>query len=215
MEFVIRTNRYRTGFIVVFDVTNRFRLMSDAMKPITFPDLRDRIRQTIEKKRQRLLCYDNNCEQTADFYGFEVFEFLIFLEVRNADGNAILHYPVAIGHETILEDSMREQLAIYSRLLPSYPVAVVAIESALANWEEWDLLFAYPTAEALVDAILDKLEEKLIESNKQTSDSFCCPKEKTAQEQTIEITRFLKDEDSEPLPLVISTKYHCQNKIIF
>lgn len=193
---------------MVFDVINKSELMSGTMKTITFPDLHDRVRQTIEKRRQRLLHYDDNYNLAADFYGFEIFEFLIFLELRDAGGNATLHYPVAIGHEPILEDSMREQLAIYSRLLPGHPVAVIAIENTLVNWEEWDLLFAHPTAEALVDAVLEKSERKLIKSKKQISDPFCWQKEEIVQEQTIEVTRFSKNEDSEPLPLVISTKHH-------
>jgi len=187
------------------------------MKTIIVPDLHDRVRQTIEKKRQRLLQYDDNGDLTTDFYGFEVFEFLIFLELRDADGNAVLHYPIAIGHETILEDLMREQLAIYSRLLPGYTIAVIAIENTLVNWEEWDLLFAYPTAEALVNANFENLERKLIPSKKQVSDCFCCRKKENAkqfsdtemaQEQMTEVTRFSKNEDCEPMPLVIAHRHH-------
>ncbi len=190
------------------------------MKNHTFSDFQDRVQKTIEKMRQPLYGCDDSGNLIKDFVvSFETFEFLIFLEIRDSKGNVLLHHPVAIAHEPILEEVMREQIKTFSCLLPGYPVAVVSVENSLIKFEEWDLFDAYATAEEVVKLIVNNLRRKLKTRKEMFPHSFDEHKErskepvsnkKIIEEQTIEAIYFSKEGSDEPLPLIISACYSQQ-----
>lgn len=179
------------------------------MKTMIISDLYNRVQQTIKKRRRWIL--QNNCcgSIKLDILIPESFEFLIFLEVMGLDSEALLHYPVSVGHEAILENIMCEQLEVYKNLLPHYRIAVVAIEHSLVKFDEWEALCAYPSAETLVEAIIKDLDENSAETNKHTASWFRSKEitaDKTSAENSInkiEVFRF-SDDDGEPVPIVIS-----------
>jgi hypothetical protein len=177
------------------------------MTNIIISDLYDRVQKSIEKSRE---IYDSDPASPKSFCSFECFEYLIFLEIRDFKNKPLLHYPIAIGHEGLLEETMREQLLIYSRLLPDYSIAVIAVENSFIKFEEWELFGIYRGAEELVDAVFKKIKSK---ESKEKQLTFCrIQKQRTGKtreiltgEQTVEVIRFSREEDDIPLPLVIST----------
>lgn len=107
---------------------------------LTVSDLYERVARTAFRERERVRFYDDSGFPVEPrFDAFEVFEFVIFIEIKNAAGEVVLQVPAALGFEINLEEALREQLLLASRLLPGCAVTALAVENSLVRMEEWDL----------------------------------------------------------------------------
>lgn len=177
-------------------------------------DLYDRVRKTLVKEREIRYNYDE--EGNVAGGGFptkETFEFLLFLEVKDTDGIVLLDYPVSIAHEPMIEEVMREQLAGFTPLVKNACISIIAIENSLVKTDEWELFGLYKSPDDLIKRAFGELGRELSAAGGQQN-IFDLLEDDKAKEgkfllvdnaREVQMLRYNLEEDSVPLPLVISS----------
>lgn len=177
-------------------------------------DLYDRVRQTLTKEREFRYNYDEEGKlANGGFPTKETFEFMLFLEVKDTDENVLLDYPVSIAHEPVLEEIMREQLAAFKSLARNACLSIIAIENSLVRTEEWELFGLFKSPEDLIKRAFGELGKDFRVTGGQQNIFDLLEDTKAKEEKSspvikarhIQMLRYNFEEDSVPLPLVISS----------